>query len=123
MFSNESLEMYLESIYVLSKTKANVRSIDVAEYMSFSKASVSRAVGILKNKNFINVDNNGYIVMTPQGKKTAEKIFERHTILTNALMALGISEDIATENACRIEHVITDEAFEVIKQHYNKMKQ
>lgn len=119
---NESGEMYLEFIYLLCKTKKNVRSIDIAEYMNFSKPSVSRAVGILKKHNFIEVDSNGYISLTAEGQAAGSKIYERHTILTAVLEALGVDEKTAAENACRIEHVITDSAFNAIKEHYEKMK-
>lgn len=119
---NASTEMYLESIYVLSKSKASVRSIDIAEYLDFSKASVSRAVGILKNDGYISVDGEGYITLTKSGQEYGSKIFERHTVLTEILKDLGVSESVAVENACRIEHVIDDEVFEVIKKNYNKFK-
>ena len=122
MSLNASTEMYLESIYVLSKSKASVRSIDIAEYLDFSKASVSRAVGILKNDGYISVDGEGYITLTKSGQEYGSKIFERHTVLTEILKDLGVSESVAVENACRIEHVIDDEVFEVIKKNYNKFK-
>lgn len=113
---NESGEMYLESIYVLCKNGNSVRSIDVAEYMSFSKPSVSRAVGLLKEKGLITVDKDGYIKLTTEGNKLAQNIFERHTIITKMLTTLGVDENIAADDACRIEHVISPESFEAMKR-------
>ena len=113
---NESGEMYLESIYVLCEKGTSVRSIDVAEYMNFSKPSVSRAVGILKEKNLISVDKDGYITLTANGKTLAHNIFERHTIITKMLTALGVDEKIAADDACRIEHVISPESFQAMKR-------
>lgn len=110
-------EMYLETIYTLSNQKVEVRSIDIAEYMSFSKPSVSRAVGRLKNDNYIVVDDNGYITLTKDGLFIAQKIYERHTVLTKALMMLGVDEQTASKDACEIEHVISDKSFEAIKKH------
>lgn len=118
----ESGEMYLETIYILSKSNDAVRSLDIAEYMGFSKPSVSRAVGVLKNGKYILVDKNGYIVLTATGLEIAEKIYERHTLLTEYLVKLGVSEKTATEDACKIEHDISDESFEAIKRHINKSK-
>ena len=118
----ESGEMYLETIYILSKSNDAVRSLDIAEYMGFSKPSVSRAVGVLKNGKYILVDKNGYIVLTATGLEIAEKIYERHTLLTEYLVKLGVSEKTATEDACKIEHDISDESFEAIKRHINKNK-
>ena len=117
MVLKASGEMYLETIYILSKKKSSVRSIDVAEYMDYSKPSVSRAVGILKNEKYIVVDKEGYIALTNKGYAVAEKIFERHTILSKALMMLGVDEDTALQDACKIEHVISDKSFENIKKH------
>lgn len=110
-------EMYLESIYVLSKTKPAVRSIDVAEHMNFSKPSVSRAVGLLKEENYIVVDKDGHITLTDDGLKLAKKIYERHTVLSQALVALGVDEKTAVADACKIEHVISDESFEALKKY------
>lgn len=112
-----SAEMYLESIYVLCKTKSSVRSIDVAEFMNFSKPSVSRGMGILKKENCITVDKDGYISLTENGLLLANKIFERHTILSEALMLIGVDEKTASEDACKIEHVISDKSFECLKQY------
>ena len=120
MSLKESGEMYLETIYILCKSKSSVRSIDVAEYMNFSRASVSRGIGLLKKQDFILVDRDGYITLTDSGLKTAEKIYERHTVISKMLMLMGIDEKTATEDACRIEHVISDETFEALKQHAEK---
>lgn len=92
-----------------------MRSIDVAEFMNYSKPSISRAIGILKNQNFITVDRDGYITLTETGHERAHKIYERHTVLSKALVMLGVDEQTATEDACRIEHVISDETFEAVK--------
>ena len=120
MSLKESGEMYLETIYILSKSKSSVRSIDVAEYMNFSRASVSRGIGLLKKQDFILMDRDGYMTLTDSGLKTAEKIYERHTVISKMLMAMGIDEKTATEDACRIEHVISDKTFEALKQHAEK---
>ncbi len=118
----ESGEMYLETIYILSKKNELVRSLDIAEYMGFSKPSVSRAVGLLKNGKYILVDKNGYITLTEKGHIIAQKIYERHTLLTECLIKLGVNEKIASEDACKMEHDISDESFEAIKKHINKNK-
>lgn len=120
MSLKESGEMYLETIYILCKFKSSVRSIDVAEYMNFSRASVSRGIGLLKKQDFILMDREGYITLTDSGLKTAEKIYERHTVISKMLMAMGIDEKTATEDACRIEHVISDKTFDAMKQHAEK---
>lgn len=117
MALNPSGEMYLESIYVLCKQKASVRSIDVAEYMNFSKPSVSRGVGLLKKENYIIIDKDGYITLTGEGLSVAQKIYERHTLLSKALMMIGVDEKTAAEDACRIEHVISDKSFEHLKKY------
>ncbi len=117
MLLKPSGEMYLESIYVLCKTKTSVRSIDVAEHMNFSKPSVSRGVGLLKKQGYITVDENGYISLTDKGNEHAQKIYERHTILSRALIMLGVDEKTASEDACKIEHVISDESFAAIKKY------
>lgn len=115
MHLQESGEMYLETIYTLSKEKANVRSIDICEYMGFSKPSVSRAVGVLKNGGFINVDRDGYITLTEAGLEVGVKIYTRHHILTKFFVWIGVDEEIAAQDACKIEHDISDESFEAIK--------
>lgn len=111
----ESGEMYLETIYLLSKKTNNVRSLDVAEHMGFSKPSVSRAVGLLKKGEYITVDNDGFLKLTPEGLEIAEKIYERHTILTKYLVSIGVSPEVASKDACKMEHVISAETFEAIK--------
>lgn len=116
MHLQESGEMYLESIYVLSQKNAKVRSIDICDYMSYSKPSVSRAVGLLKNGGFINISSEGYITLTEIGLATAKKVFERHTVITNFLQSIGVSRETAADDACRIEHVISDESFNALKK-------
>ena len=118
----ESGEMYLESIYVLCASRSNVRSIDVAEYMNYSKPSVSRAVGLLKQQKYIEVDSDGYISLTEEGKNAAKKIFERHTVLTGILQKIGVDSETASEDACRIEHIISDKTFDAIKNIYDKLE-
>ena len=117
MSIHESGEMYLEAILVLSQKNGFVRSIDVSEYLGYSKPSVSRAVGILKNGNYVVVDKDGSLSLTESGKAIAEKIFERHTVLSSLLIRLGVSEEIAIADACKLEHAISDESFEAIKRH------
>lgn len=119
----ESGEMYLETILILSKQQNNVRSLDVADYMGFSKPSVSRAVGLLKSGDYISVDGNGYISLTSSGKEIAEKIYERHNVLTDVLVSLGVDREIALEDACKMEHVISDESFSAIKAHLKASKE
>ena len=116
MHIQESGEMYLETILILSRNGEKVRSVDIGEYMGYSKPSVSRAVGLLRNGGFINVDDNGFITLTELGTSHAGKIFERHRILTSVLTSIGVSEETASEDACRLEHVISDETFEAIKR-------
>ena len=120
MHIQESGEMYLETIFVLSKERDTVRSIDVAEHLGYSKPSVSRAMGILKNGGYITMDAHGALSLTDTGTEIAEKIYERHTFLTKFLMAIGVSEAVASEDACKIEHVISDEAFNAMKSHAEK---
>ena len=110
-------EMYLETIYVLGQSMPSVRSIDVAEHMNFSKPSVSRAVANLKQDNYISVDCNGFITLTEEGFALARKIYERHTVLSKALMLLGVDEETAAEDACKIEHIISEKSFETIRKH------
>lgn len=117
MSIHESGEMYLEAILVLSQKNGFVRSIDVSEYLGYSKPSVSRAVGILKNGNYIVMDKDGALTLTDSGKAIAEKIFERHTILSQLLVRLGVSQETANADACKLEHAISDESFEAIKRH------
>lgn len=113
----ESGEMYLETILILSGKKEKVRSIDICDFMNFSKPSVSRAVSILKNDEYITVDDGGYITLTQSGAEIAQKIYERHTLITNMLKELGVDEKTAAEDACKIEHDISDISFEAIKKH------
>ena len=117
MHLQESGEMYLETILILSRKNGTVRSIDISEYMSYSKPSVSRAMGLLRSDGYITVDGSGYITLTENGRKIAEKIYERHNVLAEALKMLGVSEPAATADACKIEHDISDESFEAIKRH------
>ncbi|MDO4870422.1 MAG: metal-dependent transcriptional regulator [Bacillota bacterium] len=116
----ESGEMYLESILVLSNRQNSVRSIDIAEYMDYSKPSVSRAVGNLKKDGYIIVDERGNIALTKNGRDIAEKIYERHIVLSGLFESLGVSHETAVDDACRIEHVISDETFEAFKNYMSK---
>ena len=116
----ESGEMYLETILVLQKEKANVRSIDISNEMHFSKPSVSRAVKTLKTNGYINVDENGYITFTDKGKAIAEDIYDRHQVLTSCLVSLGVPQDLAVKDACKIEHDLSPETFAAIKKHMKK---
>jgi Mn-dependent DtxR family transcriptional regulator len=118
----ESGEMYLEAIYVLTKKMGNVRAIDVSQHLGYSKPSVSRAMGILKSGGYITIDENSHIHLTEEGHSVAEKIYERHDVLSQMLMFLGVPEEIATEDACRLEHAISDESFAAIKAHFTDMK-
>ena len=117
MHLQESGEMYLETVYILTKKSDSVRSIDICEYMGYSKPSVSRAIGLLKNGGYVTVDGKGYITLTEEGTAVALKMFERHTMLTNFLVRLGVDEKIASEDACKIEHHISEESFNAIKNH------
>ena len=116
MHIHESGQMYLETIYVLSKQKSLVRAIDIGEHMGYSKPSVSRAMGILKKEELINVDASGHISLTEKGLDIAKSMYDRHTIISGLLKAFGVPEEIAVEDACRIEHCISDESFEAIKR-------
>lgn len=111
----ESGEMYLESIFVLSKLKGKVRSLDVAEYMNFSKPSVSRAVGLLKKGGFLTADKDGFLELTELGQELAQKIYDRHTIITKYLISIGVDEETATQDACKMEHHISEETFNAFK--------
>ena len=117
MALHESAEMYLETIYVLTQRSANVRSIDIAEHMRYSKPSISRAVGLLKQGGYVAVDSDGFITLTENGLEVAKKIFERHTVVSQLLIRLGVSEETAAEDACKIEHVISDETFHAVKKY------
>lgn len=115
----ESGEMYLENILILEKKIKNTRSIDIAQQMNYSKPSVSRAVSILKKDGYIDISPEGYISLTKEGRDIAEKIYERHNILTEILLDLGVDSENAVNDACRIEHVISDESFAAIKKYIN----
>ncbi len=116
----ESGEMYLETILVLTKKLSAVRSIDICEEMGYSKPSVSRAVGLLKNGGFITVDELGHIALTEEGRTVAEKIYNRHRILTTLLVKLGVSPEVAAEDACKMEHAISDETYAAMKAFIEK---
>ncbi|MGM9631497.1 MAG: metal-dependent transcriptional regulator [Eubacteriales bacterium] len=116
----ESGEMYLESILVLTQDGKNVRAIDVCDFMGYSKPSVSRALGILKKNGYLLVDKSGYLTLTDEGRAVAEKIYERHRILTEVLVKIGVDPEIASDDACKIEHHISDESFEAIKKYLSK---
>lgn len=113
---HESEEMYLETILRLHKRNGNVRSIDVASELSYSRPSVSKAVGLLKSKGYITVDGDGAIHLTEEGRDRAEKVYERHRVITELLIKTGVPAEVAEDNACRIEHVISDECFEYLKK-------
>ena len=119
----ESGEMYLETILTLSKSQTRVRSIDISESMGYSKPSVSRAVGLLKTGGYIEVDKDGFITLTDSGREIAEKIFERHTILTRMLVGLGVDRETAAADACKMEHAISDISLEAIKRHLEMKEQ
>ena len=113
----QSAENYLETIFVLTKRNGVVRSIDIANELGFSKPSVSVAMKALRENGYIEVMGDGHINLLPEGRKVAEKLYERHTVLTNALIALGVPEEIASEDACKIEHILSDETFAAIKNY------
>ena len=121
MSLQESGEMYLETIYVLSKTISGVHSVDISEHMGYSKPSVSRAVNLLKTGGYITIDEDNHITLTETGLEIAEKIYNRHIVLSKMLMALGVPEEIAAEDACRMEHTISDESFEAIRRHVERI--
>ena len=120
MHLQESGEMYLETIYILSKKSSYVRSIDGGEYMGYSRASVSRAVSILKKGGYVLMDDNGHLTLTDTGLEIAQKIYERHATLTDFLIRLGVNEKTAAEDACKMEHDISDETFAAMKKHAEK---
>lgn len=117
MSIHESGEMYLETIFVLSQKQSSVRSIDVCEYMGFSKPSISRAVSVLKKDGYVLMDKDGFLTLTDEGRAIALKIYERHNVLSKFLMNIGVSEENAVADACKMEHDISDESFEAIKKH------
>lgn len=120
MHLQESGEMYLETILILSQKQSYVRSLDVAEYMNFSKPSVSRAVGLLKEGGYLCADSEGHLTLTEAGRDIAEKTYDRHKTLTEIFISLGVPDDIAAEDACKIEHDISDITFEALKKRMNK---
>lgn len=122
MTLQESGEMYLETIYVLSQKYKDVRAIDVGEYMGYSKPSVSRAVGLLKSGGYLVSDELGHLSLTDAGTEVAKKIYERHTMLTRYLKMLGVNAETAAEDACKMEHIISDESFNAIKKHVAEME-
>ena len=121
MHSNESSENYLETILLLSKKLPVVRSVDIANELGYKKSSVSIAMKNLRGKEYIDVSEAGFISLTDSGKKIADMIYERHELLSECLVKLGVSEEIANEDACKIEHVISRESFEAIKKYYQKL--
>ena len=123
MHLQESGEMYLETIYRLTKTRPSVRAIDVCEHMGFSKPSVSRAIGLLKAGGFVEVDENGHLSLTPQGTHIAERTFECHTLLKTLFIRLGVDEETADADACKIEHHISDETLSALRRHLNQMEE
>ena len=122
MTLQESGEMYLETIYVLSQKYKDVRAIDVGEYMGYSKPSVSRAVGLLKSGGYLVADELGHLSLPEAGAEVAEKIYERHTLLTRYLRMLGVGAETAADDACKMEHIISDESFNAIKNHVSDME-
>ena len=125
MALHESGQMYLEAIHVLLQKNEKIRAIDVGAYLGYTKPSVSRAIGILKKDEYVAVDAEGFITMTAKGAAFAEQLYERHTVLTRMLISLGVDEKTAAQDACRIEHVISDSSFAAMKKHfldYNKNK-
>ena len=118
----ESGEMYLETIFMLSKANPNVRSIDVCEHMGYSKPSVSRAVGLLKAGGYLTVEDGGSLKLTQKGKEKAEKTYKRHTVLTDFFVLLGVDKELAAEDACTIEHHISDQTIEALQKHLDKTK-
>lgn len=113
----ESGEMYLENILVLRGSLGRVRSIDIVNYTGYSKPSISRAIGLLRRDGMIDVDSAGYITLTKEGEECAQKIYERHECLTNFFEMIGVSHETAVDDACKIEHYISDETFERMKEH------
>ena len=122
MHLQESGEMYLETIYVLTKKISNVRSVDVGEYMGYSKPSVSRAIGLLKNGGYVTVDSDGHRHLTELGVKIASKINERHTVITDLLTFIGVDRETAEEDACKLEHAISDTSFQALKKYLTEVK-
>ena len=122
MVLQESGEMYLESILMLQRQGKSVRSIDIVDYMGYSKPSVSRAVGLLKAGQYIDVDDGGYITLTDAGREVAERIYERHTVLTELLRRIGVDETTAAEDACRMQHIISESTFQALKRRLDSLQ-
>ena len=120
--ADESLEDYLETILMLHKSRGQVRSIDIANEMNFTKPSVSIAMKNLREKGYITMADNGYITLTESGKKRAESVLERHTILADLLISIGVNEETAMEDACKLEHDLSEESFEAIKRVFHPSK-
>lgn len=120
MGTRESSEMYLETIYVLSQKSDTVRKIDISKYMGYAKPSVTRGISLLEKRGLVSVDESGNLILTKEGKKEAQHIYERHTVLTEMFVNLGVDEQTAAEDACRIEHYISDTTFNAIKKHMKK---
>ena len=120
MKSSESQEMYLETILLLIKRQGNVRAVDICQERSLAKSSVSKALGILTKKEYVNISEQGYITLTEKGKDVANNVYLKHNIITKVLVKLGLNEESAQENACRIEHVITEDLFEALKNFVEK---
>ena len=112
--------MYLETIFILTEGNPHVRAIDVCEHMGFSKPSVSRAIGLLRSGGYVTVDNDGYLALTDVGREVAVKMYDRHRLLTSFLVKLGVSEEVASSDACKIEHHLSDESFEALKRYVSK---
>ncbi len=122
MAIQESGEMYLETIYVLSQTSSAVRGIDIADHLGYSKPSVSRAIGLLKEEGLVKKTPDGFYKLTQAGEILAKRIYERHTVLTQVLIDLGVDEETAAADACRIEHYISDKTFDAIKAHIKQYR-
>lgn len=122
MVLQESGEMYLESILMLQRQGKSVRSIDIVDYMGYSKPSVSRAVGLLRAGQYIDVDDGGYITLTDAGREVAERIYERHTVLTELLRRIGVDKATAAEDACRMEHIISESTFQALKRRLDSLQ-
>ena len=120
MITHESEEMYLETILILSSRNEKVRSVDIVEELDYAKSSVSRAVNLLKTKGYIEIDGNGDISFTPEGRKRAEETYEKHRVFTEMFVRFGADRTLAEENACRVEHVISEDLFKVIKEYFSE---
>lgn len=122
MRTHESEEMYLETILLLSEQRGTVRSVDIVGQLDYAKSSVSRAVNLLKNKGYIEIDENGDISLTAEGRRKAEETYEKHRVFTEMFVKFGADRTLAEENACRVEHVISDDLFEIVKKYFNDRK-